>query len=357
MGGASGSSARSVGAKRIGGRCGRSPRSDRCDRAGGLQLGRRHSRVVLRIASVVRRGAADVTVATGRGRARGCRSGARSSGTVVLTVDGRRRTVIVHLPAGYRDSVKTPLVLNLHGSGGTAAQQEAFTGMNATADADDFIVAYPQGVIRAGTGFDWNVPGQPLLGGHAVPAGSTDDVTFLTGLVGALAQRDCIDPARVYATGFSGGARMASQLACDSASVFAAVAPVSGLRHPSPCPATRPVPVVAFHGTDDPVDPYGGNGQAYWTYSVPAAARMWASQNGCRPGPTRSGPAPGVTLTRYGGCRHGADVELYSVIGEGHEWPGGPVLSRRITRGLGPQSDAVDANRLIWAFFAAHPMP
>ena len=283
--------------------------------------------------------------------------GSPGTTTVDLTVAGRQRIVIVHVPTGYGGTKKVPLVLNMHGSGSTAAAQEAFTGMDATADTDDFIVAYPQALIPDGTGFDWNVPGVPLIGGRAVPAGSADDVSFLTGLVTTMEHRYCIDPARVYATGFSGGARTASQLACDSSTVFAAVAPVSGLRRPTPCPAQRAVPVLSFHGTADPVDPYNGNGQAYWTYSVSQAAADWASQDGCPSKASVSTPASGATLTQYGPCRQGAVVELYTLTGEGHEWPGGPALPRSITKELGPQSSAVDAGDVMWAFFAAHPMP
>jgi polyhydroxybutyrate depolymerase len=264
--------------------------------------------------------------------------------------------VIVHVPSGYRASSKVALVLNMHGSGSTAAAQEAFTGMDATADSDGFIVAYPQGLIPEGAGFDWNVPGVPLVGGKAVPAGSADDVTFLTTLVQVLEARYCIDPSRVYATGFSGGSRIASQLACDASGTFAAVAPVSGLRHPTPCPTTRPVPILSFHGTADPVDPYDGHGEAYWTYSVPQAAQDWAVQDGCSPTAANSVPGAGATLTRYSECAGNATVELYSITGEGHEWPGGPHMPRSLTRVLGPQSDAVDANALMWAFFAGHPL-
>ena len=287
----------------------------------------------------------------------GCGTGAPGgSGTLDIDVGGHRRVVVVHVPTGYSGAVHVPLVLNLHGSGATAVDQEAFTGMDATADTDGFIVAYPQGLIPDDTGFDWNVPGEPLVGGRAVPAGSPDDVTFLTDLVGSLEARYCVDPARVYATGFSGGARMASQLACDASGIFAAVAPVSGLRRPTPCPARRAVPVIAFHGTADPVDPFAGHGAAYWTYSVPSAAARWAAQDGC--GATPAGRAgAGFTLTTYAGCRDRAVVELYAVTGEGHEWPGGPLLPRALRLALGPQSDALDAGTLMWAFFAAHPMP
>ncbi len=295
---------------------------------------------------------------TARAASGGCGAAAASgSTTLTLSIGGNKRIVIVHVPKGYKDSTQTPLVLNMHGSGSTAAEQELFTGMDATADADHFLVAYPQGLIPEGTGFDWNVPGVPLVGGAPVPAHAANDVAFLTQLVGVLEHRYCVDPARVYATGFSGGARTASQLACDASTVFAAVAPVSGLRRATPCPTSRPVPVVAFHGSADPVDPYAGHGQAYWTYSVPQAAADWAQQDGCASSPTTSKPKSTVTLTTYPRCRGGASVELYTIAGEGHEWPGGPTLPQSLSSLLGPQSNAIAANNVMWAFFAAHPLP
>ena len=288
----------------------------------------------------------------------GCgKAGAPGAVTLHPTIGGRARVTIVHLPSEYRGTtLPLPLVLNMHGSQSTALAQEDLTGMDATSDADDFIVAYPQGDIRAGPGFEWNVPGQPLFGGAAVPSGAPDDVSFLEHLVTLLEQKYCVDKNRVYATGFSGGARMASQLGCDASTTFAAVAPVSGLRFPDPCPSVRTVPVISFHGTADRVDPFDGNGQAYWTYSVRVAAQRWAAHNGCAAKPAVSAPDSGVTLTAYGRCTGGSAVELYVIAGEGHEWPGGPPLPRSVTRLLGPQSTAISANSTMWAFFVAHPM-
>jgi polyhydroxybutyrate depolymerase len=261
------------------------------------------------------------------------------------------------VPTGYTPPTPVPLVVNMHGSGSTALEQMGFTGMNTTADADSFIVVYPQADIADGTGYDWNVPNVPLIGGAAVPAGSADDVAFIRQLVSSLEQEYCIDRHRVFATGFSGGARMASQLGCDASAVFAAIAPVSGLRLPKPCPSTRPVPVVAFHGTADPVDPYLGHGQKYWTYSVPSAAKRWARHNRCPMAGQTSRVSTTVVLSKYAPCPAGSTVELYSIVGEGHEWPGGPHLGKRITKVLGPQSSAISANDTMWSFFVAHPLP
>lgn len=268
--------------------------------------------------------------------------------TLGVAAGGVSRVVVVHTPGHTPGGAQgpLPLVLNLHGSGGTAADQEAYSGMDSVADGHGFVVAYPQGAISLGSGFAWNVPGQPLLGGQPVPAGAADDAAFLAAAIASIEQAYAIDPRRVFATGMSGGARMASQLGCDLSTLVAAVAPVAGLRFPSPCNATRPVPVVSFHGTADTVNPYDGNGQAYWTYSVPSAEQQWAVHDGCGASPATSQAAPGVTLTSYSDCAGAAAVLLYTIDGAGHEWPGAPG-----------QTTAIDASSAMWTFFSAHPLP
>jgi polyhydroxybutyrate depolymerase len=286
----------------------------------------------------------------------GCGTTSPGTTTLSLQVNGFARTVFVHIPFGSSNSSPLALVFNLHGSGTTAVAQSEFSEMDLTSDVDHFIVAYPQGLITDGTGFDWNVPGVTLTGNRPVPKNAANDVSFLTKLVGILEGKYCVDTNEVYATGFSGGARMVSQLACDDAKIFAAVAPVSGLRRASPCPTSRAVPVIAFHGSLDKVDPYAGHGEDYWTYSVSTAAKDWAKQDKCSTKASTSTPDPDVKLFAYGHCKGGAAVELYEVMGEGHEWPGGPVLPASYVAELGPQSNAINANAVMWAFFQAHPL-
>ncbi|HET6149921.1 MAG TPA: PHB depolymerase family esterase [Polyangia bacterium] len=264
---------------------------------------------------------------------------------LTLTIHGHARHLIVHLPGG--DATRAlPLVFNLHGSGGTASGQQAYTAMDTLADAQGFIAAYPDGAVALGGGFAWNVPGQPLSGGGAVPPDAADDVAFFAQAIAILGQRYAIDGRRIYATGFSGGGRMASQIGCDLSPVVAAVAPVSGLRFPGPCADARAVPVISFHGTADTTNPYEGGGPTYWTYSVPSAAAQWAAHDGCAATPEVTQAAAGVELSAYRGCTAGAEVALYTIAGAGHEWPGAPQ-----------QAFTIDASSVMWAFFTAHPLP
>ena len=273
-----------------------------------------------------------------------------------IRFEGRLRTVLVHIPRSYTATTRIPLVLNLHGSGSTAAAEEQLTGMDAESELEGFIVAYPQALIRSGSGFDWNIPGEPVPDGVHQPTNPPDDLAFLGQLVVDLERDYCVNLGRVYATGFSGGARMTSLLACDDSNIFSAVAPVSGLRWPDPCPTIRAVPLLAIHGTADPVDPYRGHGRPYWTYSVPEATADWARQDDCRSPPLVDRPTPGIAVTEYLRCPGRAAVELYTVEGGGHEWPRGPGLGSAGTEALGPQPNALDADAVIWTFFSAHPL-
>jgi poly(3-hydroxybutyrate) depolymerase len=116
---------------------------------------------------------------------------------------------------------------------------------------------------------------------------------------------------------------------------IAAIAPIGGVRFPGPC-RNPGVGVIAFHGTEDASNPYGGNGAPYWTYGVPEAMRGWAAHHGCAEAPSTSRPAPAAELSTFTGCAGGARVELYTLEGEGHVLP-----------------QAVDAHALMWEAFSA----
>jgi polyhydroxybutyrate depolymerase len=175
----------------------------------------------------------------------------------------------------------------------------------------------------------------------------------------------CTDTRRTYVTGHSGGGRMASALGCRIADRIAAIAPNAGLRagRPDPddvtvpevedCQPERPLPVLTFHGQQDVVNPYAGNGDLRWGYAVPLAVQTWARLNECRRGPQATTVSEHVTRFSYTRCRRGAEVEFYRVSDGGHTWPG----SSGPPHGPGLVTQEIDASRTMWEFFDDFRLP
>jgi polyhydroxybutyrate depolymerase len=211
--------------------------------------------------------------------------------------------------------------------------------MSALADEAGFIVVYPQALGDPPT---WHVG--PLAGG-------ANDLEFLSDLIDDLASRYPIDPRRVYATGISNGGGMVDRLGCGLADRLAAIASVSGAYlFWEDCHPSRPLPVLAFHGTGDEIVPYEGEGRVLPSVRTWAAA--WASRDGCRSGPETVLRAGAVTGERWSACPGSAEVVLYTIEAGGHWWPGADFLP-----GANRPTDEIDATATMWAFFQAHPLP
>lgn len=289
--------------------------------------------------------------ATGDAGAAGAMDGGSGSGTAdgcglspgdndrlwSLDHGGRTRRFAVHVPAGYDPARRTPVVLDLHGRNSTASQQMIISGMRRKADEAGFIAVHPEGVAQT-----WNAG---VCCGEAMSE-DVDDVGFVAALLDELERSLCVDSGRVFATGLSNGGYMAHRLACELADRVAAVAPVAGPNGTVPCEPARPVSVLHFHGTDDGVVPYDGYGG---TLSVPGTMRDWASRNGCDATSTDYLSEGDVRCERWGGCREGTGVELCTIDGGGHQWPGGQTIPF-----LGHNTDDIDATDAMWAFFQAH---
>jgi polyhydroxybutyrate depolymerase len=253
-----------------------------------------------------------------------CRSD-HTAGDFIESAGGRAYRL--HLPAGVGIGAPAPLVLNFHGSGRTAADQEAYSGLVPIADREGFVLVTPEG---SGSPSGWDIPDVY----HDI---GVDDVAFTQDVVAAVESELCIDSARIYATGMSNGAEMASQLACDLPGLFAAVAPVAGVLYQG---CATPVPILAFHGTAD------ANILFAWTQP---ALEGWAATNGCANGVETETVAAGVERERYASCS-GSDIEFYVVEGGGHTWPGATD-----GQGVGYTTHEISAAELMWQFFEAHP--
>jgi polyhydroxybutyrate depolymerase len=282
----------------------------------------------------------------------------------LLAAGGDDGGYVREVPPSYGGRVPLPVVVDLHGWGESAAIQVHISQLGAYGATHRFITITPQ---IAEPALVWG------LGLHS------KDVAFMGALLHTVDATLCVDRNRIFVTGYSYGAFLASVLACVDADQIAAVAPVAGIQNPPGCRPSRPVPVVAFHGTADPFVPYlGGIGSASLKLeapdgsqrtlgqvlgkkaakvkgpTIPGNAAAWARRNGCAPAPSHRKVASDVTLIAYS-CPKGDEVELYRVTGGGHAWPGSAV-SKEIASVVGYTTMAISADQIMWAFFAAHPL-
>ncbi|MEZ4451599.1 MAG: PHB depolymerase family esterase [Nannocystaceae bacterium] len=258
--------------------------------------------------------------------------------TVMVTHDGTMRSAIVHVPPSYDPTSPTPLVLNFHGFTSNAAQQVLFSGMNPLADDEGFLVAYPDGLDSS-----WNAG---ACCGTSMQQ-NIDDVGFVRDLVDALEAQLCVDARRIYATGMSNGGFMSNRLACEAADLFAAVAPVSSVNGMKTCEPSRPIPVMLFNGTADPLVFY--NGGLY--ISAPETFAEWGDRDLCVGAPIETKKVGAATCETYESCADGVEVTFCTLEGMGHCWPGNPICP------LGQPSTDLDANAEMWAFFSMFTLP
>ena len=80
----------------------------------------------------------------------------------------------------------------------------------------------------------------------------------------------------------------------------------------------------------------------------------WSRRNQCGPNPIETAVAADVTRLQYTNCADDADVVLYTVKGEGHQWPGGKRVAAEWM--IGRYSHSIDATRHMWAFFNEHQL-
>lgn len=282
--------------------------------------------------------------------------------TVPFTAAGEIGTYIRHLPPAYDGATPLPLVFDLHGWSESAAVQVLFSGLPAFGDTHRFVTLTPD-ITRPVPLWDTSIDGA--------------DVEWMTTLLDEAEAELCIDTRRVYFAGLSNGAMLTSSIACALSDRVAAAAPVAGVRDPEGCSFSRPVPLVAFHGTDDQYLAYtGGYGSRVAGLpdasgdgtlgtgpatasgadpSVPEIASAWAGRNGCSDAePTETTVADDVTLLAWD-CPPGAETRLYRVEGGGHAWPGSDVSAAAVDF-VGPTTMSISANAIMWQFFREHPL-
>lgn len=280
----------------------------------------------------------------------------------VFVYEGTMRYYDIYVPTTYDEAEPLPMVVMLHGRGGTGESLARDIEMNQFAEVHGFIALYPDGIYR-----EWNYTrGLPW-----VVENPTDDALFLKALVAQISTEYVIDSERVYVGGFSNGGFMAQRLACEASDTFAAFATVgatgfSGMS--SLCDNQPPVPILLIHGTADPIIPWDGqtmpvNDEQEIYVSAPALETFgfWASHNDCSPDFEQS-TLPAVDETREitvrlfddAGCEERGAVRFYAVVNGGHTWPGVEWTRSRVP--LGDVTLDFHASEALWEFFSAYTL-
>jgi polyhydroxybutyrate depolymerase len=228
-----------------------------------------------------------------------------------LTHQGITRTYDVLVPASFDGSKPVPLLIELHPSTETTAFQRSVSGFAAVAEAEGFVVVWPQAIGSAW--MSWNAGGfcgEPVI----------DDVGFIRALASAMRAVVRADPSRIYVTGVSCGGAMTNRLACQASDLFAAAAPFNSPGPLVPCAPSRPIPILVTHSRTDTWVPYAGGflGGCPECGPIPGAVAQreaWRARNSC------TGSSPDVTehpgtssvCELYTNCAGGTQAGLCSV--------------------------------------------
>lgn len=278
-----------------------------------------------------------------------------------LQFKGLERTYVLHVPGTLDKTKPAPLIVCLHGGGGSADKMQGFTGFNKLSEQEGFIVVYPEAVEG-----HWNDGrGDKIMRSQRE---EIDDVGFISALIDEISKDRNVDAARVYATGASNGGIMSHRLGIELSKKFAAIAPViGGIAEPlgEKFKPEKAVPVLILQGTEDPLVPYDGGAirvlggrERGRILSTDDAVKKWAEHNGCAKTETEEledkDPKDGckVKVTRRTEGRDGSEVVLYRIEGGGHTWPGGTQYMPE--RAIGRVCRDFDAAETIWTFFKKH---
>ncbi len=276
--------------------------------------------------------------------------------TVILAHGGRDRRYQLHVPPRAEGALGLPLLVVLHGGGGSGEQAREATGLAELGVREGFVVVFPDGTgpLR-GKLLTWNSGGIPVYAAEH----DVDDVGFLRAVVADVQRRVAIDPARVFAVGHSNGGMMCHRLAREATDVFTGIAVVAGAMNFTATEATTPIAVMLLHGSADEHVNYEGGAPRSSTgragerddASVQDAIDYYLERNLLR-GYPESQKDGKVRIDTYavgkGGKPAAAPLRVITLDGGGHAWPGSAVKARLLADTPFP----FDASRAILSFFA-----
>ncbi|HEX8996153.1 MAG TPA: PHB depolymerase family esterase [Ktedonobacterales bacterium] len=287
------------------------------------------------------------------------------------------RPYFVYTPAGYTSGAAIPLIVMLHGCTQTPADFAAGTQMDALADANDFLVVYPQQTSSYNQTECWNwfLPADQSRG--------SGEPAIIAGIVQTVEASSAwtIDKSHVYVAGMSAGAAMAVIMGATYPDIFAAIGVHSGLEYQAATSQTaatnalsqggpnptqqgqaaynamgsyaRVVPTIVFQGTSDyTVYPLNGDQVVQqWMQTDHLASNNTYNASFNSPASSTNGQVSGghAYTTQKWNDSNGAEVQEYwKISGMGHAWSGGS------TNGSFTDPQGPSASQAMYTFFMAH---
>lgn len=276
--------------------------------------------------------------------------------TFSLSVGGVPRYYMIHLPSQYNKSEPAPLMVAMHGGGGSMLVQsrDKIYGLISKSNKEGFVVVFPNGysALPSGAFATWNA-GECCAEAHKK---NSDDVGFIKMMLEDLKSKIRFKEDQVFAIGMSNGGMMAYRLACEAPELFKGIASVTGTDNTVTCSPERAISILHIHALDDPNVLYnGGKGEGAFKGKfepiafkpVTEAINKWRERYSCSPTPKRILSQDKAYCDLYEGCKDGAKVQLCITEDGGHSWPG----TDGIPIGKGKPSQAIVANDVIWDFF------
>ncbi len=296
--------------------------------------------------------------------------GSFSSRTIAIAGQGARAYSLL-TPSGVAPGTALPVLLAIHGGGGTARINASTSLLSALAQQRKVLVVYTEG-----TGLIQTYNAGACCG--TARTNNVDDVAYFHAVLNDLAARDNIDSQRIYSTGFSNGGMMSHRLACAMSDRIAGIAAVGGasgqydrqLNQYYSCNPARPIPILIVHAANDRNYPYaGGFGDGLSDtdfYPVDSTANDWITRNNVSNQGVIENVTPTTTCTRFATrvdtsrpsaavtkCRVDPidvfDAATGIVFGGGHSWPGG---NRSLSAGSDTPLQDFNANTYLWNFFS-----
>tara|TARA_Y100000310_G_scaffold194711_2_gene194711 strand:+ start:3786 stop:4748 length:963 start_codon:yes stop_codon:yes gene_type:complete len=281
----------------------------------------------------------------------------------ILNYDGLTREYFVHVPPRYDIKKSVPLIIDLHGGGGSFESAIIGTQMNKKSDSEGFIAVYPNSAESIDGGKRWN-NGPRLI--ESQKESTANDIGFLNAMLDDLEIKFNIDKKRIYATGMSNGGFMTYRVACEMADRIAAIAPVASTLLMDNCNPSRSISVIHFHGLKDKIVNFEGGPSKIKSNlkilddlrSVEESINNFVNINNCPTTSKITYQNREATCKTYSPCNQNTEVTLCTIKDGGHTWPGGNygIDKTWYKKFVGKLSHDISANDAMWDFFEKHPM-